>query len=1442
MRNARTILKVLGWVWVVLVLPFAWISIQVIEQLPRKGFPQNLYDATLGFLFLPGWPIILTCSVLGVLLLATFTVGIVALRRKEDEIPASAALGSTITTNTVRDNQGAASQIGSTSSAMIIQNSPGVIIHPPPLQADTHTLVVERQKALLHRYLNSVVVKNKDLNPTGIHQSQALLSVNVPLDDIFIHIRTVSDRPVFDIGIEQQQLLEEIEQVRRRFDLDLHEREDYIQRLRATMWHSQLGEELLMTRRGEDVTIENVLKRLTPARPAVVLLGSPGSGKSTTMRWLALRMAHASCHSDEQVPQDLAPVQIPIFLTIGDYAKAISASSSAAQQITSVKEFFYNEWKKISPDLPTLLEDELLKGHCLLLFDGLDEVASDSLRNRVRKDLYDFISLYQSQEYNRILITSRIVGYDPGPFAPFARYTLLDLDEEQIQRFLTTWCPAVEYYQARSLQGMQEALTPQQEQHVQQEGRSQCNRLLEALRGNPGLLRLAVNPLMLTILALIQKSGRQLPHRRIELYQTVTLTLLNNWNQFRGSVIFSSEEIDLAEEVLSELAYQLHSRDLPLTEKAVFAVTRETMARFYHRTPEQIQLSAVETFINTLRSSSSLFVERGQGLYGFLHRTFQEYYVMRYLVDTQHYPLVDKQLTIGEDLKAFVRRKCHISIWHEPLLLLIAYKSEQKNRDERQEATALIETILATNESYDTFLQRHWRLAASALIDCNTWYIDILLQQKVANQFFDIYGDPYGTGRYTELQKDIEKIFLLWLRSQPQGSSQQPPLLETWHTALCDSTRAQRQHGAARLLASIAPDLPTCPAAVLHILVPPLLHLAGVQDWYEQELTCPPAIRSRLFTISARPSSPDIEDYALVALRLLDAHGPAGWLHTDWLMWNEEQPDLLQRLTQHGLELNALLTPATIPGNLRDDPNWPRQFNMSVTWGGLVPPAFGSWQTSMLQASSTARYPQSLLFKRLLKSEHTAPLSAWQEIWDRILLQEMQHGHAATYQTCFLMRLLLARKNQQQQQLLASDLLQALVTQRTQVQAMKTLSNLYMIYPISGRWTSIWSTMQEIFGMGAIRRWLVVRSTTKMPEMLKMKEEHNIRDIRDIRDIRCMLDLYDMIDIRIFKNMISFNEMLHLLEVEKIKGMQDLGQLLQILYSNLLKTKAEAVLPGLFAINSLLIHLDQVSYSNLLKTEAEAVLPGLFATNSLLNLLKTEAEAVLPGLFATNSLLIHLDQVPLQITQQVLQTITTLVNHDPSAEQKQLIHLIRQHLSGVQTAHPMLRPLPSSTPDQRTLHLYALQQHQSILNMSSCEEMLAACTDTRKTTKETWVRLIQDHRQWEKEGGKEGGSVGEFAWQMLSQAWSMDKTAQQTVTRALDDDNPLICVAAALLLQHGKDLEMETKQAAGSAIMRILANEEQSPHPIDPPVLGPRLWRLDDMLFETLSVLAEGEL
>ena len=84
----------------------------------------------------------------------------------------------------------------------------------------------------------------------------------------------------------------------------------------------------------------------------------------------------------------------------------------------------------------------------------------------------------------------------------------------------------------------------------------------------------------------------------------------------------------------------------------------------------------------------------------------------------------------------------------------------------------------------------------------------------------------------------------------------------------------------------------------------------------------------------------------------------------------------------------------------------------------------------------------------------------------------------------------------------------------------------------------------------------------------------------------------------------------------------------------------------------------------------------------------------------------------------------------------------------------------------------------------------------------------------------------------------MDKEAQEAVVQALDDDNAIICAAAALLLRHAGVLLNETRTAAGEKIMEILKDEERSHRPLDPPNYS-RIWRLDDMLFETLQAIAE---
>ena len=85
----------------------------------------------------------------------------------------------------------------------------------------------------LKNYLRDVVDKNSDLKPVGFSQQSALISVSVPLDEIFIRLHATTDRPRFDLPTEQ---LKHLEELRKRKDLTLEQREADIQALRV-VWY-----------------------------------------------------------------------------------------------------------------------------------------------------------------------------------------------------------------------------------------------------------------------------------------------------------------------------------------------------------------------------------------------------------------------------------------------------------------------------------------------------------------------------------------------------------------------------------------------------------------------------------------------------------------------------------------------------------------------------------------------------------------------------------------------------------------------------------------------------------------------------------------------------------------------------------------------------------------------------------------------------------------------------------------------------------------------------------------------------------------------------------------------------------------------------------------------------------------------------------------------------
>ena len=86
-----------------------------------------------------------------------------------------------------------------------------------------------------------------------------------------------------------------------------------------------------------------------------------------------------------------------------------------------------------------MLESYLRRGgRALFLFDGLDEVFDPAQREEVAAQIATF-----ANEYPGVLsvVTSRAAGYQRQTFANagFDHFTLEDLDDEQITRFLDNW-------------------------------------------------------------------------------------------------------------------------------------------------------------------------------------------------------------------------------------------------------------------------------------------------------------------------------------------------------------------------------------------------------------------------------------------------------------------------------------------------------------------------------------------------------------------------------------------------------------------------------------------------------------------------------------------------------------------------------------------------------------------------------------------------------------------------------------------------------------------------------------------------------------------------------------------------------------------------------------------------------------------------------------------
>jgi predicted NACHT family NTPase len=244
---------------------------------------------------------------------------------------------------------------------------------------------------------------------------------------------------------------------------------------------------------------------------------------------------------------------------------------------------------------PGFFDAQLSAHRCLVLLDGLDEVADESQRRAVSRWIAE-----QSRAYGRnpFVVTCRPAGFRED-FLPagFLRLEVQDFNEEQVRAFAQNWCLAVE------------TLLRGDTAEARNKADSDSADLIQAIQANERVKVLAVNPLLLSIIALVHRYRARLPNRRVDLYTECVEVLLGHWDEAKAMQVPIPPGRSL--QVLQPLALWMHEHKSGERDRLAHFGEIEPVIAPYLAGIGLPEADAARTFLNSIRDRSGLLVEHG---------------------------------------------------------------------------------------------------------------------------------------------------------------------------------------------------------------------------------------------------------------------------------------------------------------------------------------------------------------------------------------------------------------------------------------------------------------------------------------------------------------------------------------------------------------------------------------------------------------------------------------------------------------------------------------------------------------------------------------------------------------------------------------------------------------------------------------------------------------
>ena len=355
------------------------------------------------------------------------------------------------------------------------------------------------------------------------------------------------------------------------------------------------------------LTPESALKRTFEKYRMLLILGDPGSGKTTLVKYYAMLCLKGERHKELGFAEQPLVIYLPL-------REIESKDGELCPLHECLAKWASRHYISVSAD--TFL-GWLKNRQTLVLLDGLDEI-SDLDKRREICDWIDDAAVGLTKAW--FVVTSRWTGYRKVDGIELGfdhiRADVRDFSEEQQAEFLEKWFVAAYLREPHSETVPDEKWREGQRQRGLDRAKAIVDFLAED--ENRGVRELAVVPMLLQVIAILWRERENLPQGRADLYQAALKYLLDYRDRRRKikPLMPATQALRVLCPVSFWMQDELHADEVQKDE--MHGKMQQKLVKMKDTVP-------AEEFCKNLRDRAGLIADYGQDAYIFRHKSFREY-------------------------------------------------------------------------------------------------------------------------------------------------------------------------------------------------------------------------------------------------------------------------------------------------------------------------------------------------------------------------------------------------------------------------------------------------------------------------------------------------------------------------------------------------------------------------------------------------------------------------------------------------------------------------------------------------------------------------------------------------------------------------------------------------------------------------------------------------